>query len=72
MGGAECLVSSEEKVGGVKVEYICEDEAFCEFCLLYIALFVASLLRAEKFSHSYVDVKVCRLGNLRGGRWRID
>ena len=47
MEGAECLVSSEEKMGGVKVGCTGVDEAFLEVCLLYNALFVASLLRVE-------------------------
>ena len=47
MEEAECLVSSEEKKGVVKVGCTCVDEAFLEVCLLYNALFVASLLRAE-------------------------
>jgi hypothetical protein len=44
--GAECL-SSEEKMGVGKVGCTRVDEVCLEFCLLYIALLVASLLRVE-------------------------
>ena len=44
--GTECL-SSEETMGVVRVGCTCVDEVCLEFCLLYIALLVASLLRVE-------------------------